>query len=625
MRVLHFLSGTSVLFRGQIALWRILVAPLALLGAVCVAQSQSTARDAQTDCALSGLPSAERLSVSWRGDCQAGLANGVGDVFVFSDGKINYILRGQFTNGRLTRQDSLRACPANECADDVPPSLARLHRQLTPQPVAAATAVAPPTVIVPTDSRAKSVEIKAPDAVYVGAFVLDAKTGRISGEGLVKFNDGRSYNGKLENGIKVGIGTYEWADGQRYSGAWVNDLPSGRGEWSSKAGERYVGEFLAGRRDGIGTMTMSDGTRYEGQWKADLQNGRGKLTFSAGDEYEGDFDAGERSGKGVYRQKSGNTYTGEWLKGERHGQGVEQWANGQRYEGTWRKDRKEGSGVMRFPDASVYEGPWVNDQATGQGDIVFASGDTYSGQVKNGLPDGVGIFRWGSGDRFEGEFAAGKPTSKGQMTFFAEAMASAVAVSEPAKPAADAPVAIVMPPATPAAPIPSAAPEVAPVTRASLCFGAFNSARSISALKRFLDSFPDDECGRHALAKQKVAALEERERNASRAIEERIAQAKALTGANVAFRQEFTSCVVGTGASCERVTYVFDVKARVREIDVQRRVAQVQISEVTSLGNEKKAPSQLFSEGRSAATAAFKSRVVGTVQSKRLEEIGIAF
>ncbi len=611
-----------MLLSGGISL-RLFIAPLALLSAMCAAQDSSVVRDAQTNCVLSGLPSAERLSVTWRGDCQAGLASGVGDVFAFSGGKIHYILRGQFRGGRLERQDSQRDCAVDTCTDDLPPSLSKLHQQLAVQPAVVIAAVAPVTAPASVDSTAKTTEIKAPDALYTGAFVLDAKTGRISGEGLVKFTDGRSYTGKLENGIKVGNGTYEWADGQRYSGQWVNDYPAGRGEWNSKAGERYIGDFQAGRRDGTGVMTMANGTRYEGQWKSDLQNGRGKLMFPEGDVYEGDFDAGERSGKGVYRQKSGNTYTGQWLKGERHGQGIEQWANSQRYEGAWRKDRKEGFGVMRFPDASVYEGPWSDDQATGQGDIVFASGDTYTGQVKNGLPQGVGIFRWGSGDRFEGEFDAGKPTKKGQMTFFAEAMASAVAPTEPAKPAADAGLSAVVP-AAPVASVASAS-ESAPVTRASLCFGAFNSARSINTLRRFLDSFPDDECGRHILAKQKITALEERERNASRATEERIAQAKALTGANVAFRQEFTSCVVGAGANCERVTYVFDVKARVRDIDVQKRLAQVQINEVTSLGNEKKAPTQLFSEGRSAATAAFKARVVGTVQSKTLEEIGIAF
>jgi hypothetical protein len=144
-------------------------------------------------------------------------------------------------------------------------------------------------------------------------------------------------------------------------------------------------------------------------------------------------------------------------------------------------------------------------------------------------------------------------------------------------------------------------------------------------LRRFLDSFPDDECGRHSLARQKIAASAERERNASRAADDTAALARTLIGAVVAFRQEFPFCVTGSGTSCQRVTYVFDVKAKVREIDINKRVARVQISDATSLGNQKGAPPQLFAEGRSAATQDFKARNLGVVQSKSLEEVGLAF
>jgi hypothetical protein len=176
-----------------------------------------------------------------------------------------------------------------------------------------------------------------------------------------------------------------------------------------------------------------------------------------------------------------------------------------------------------------------------------------------------------------------------------------------------------------AATAPSAASKTPEVSRASICFAAFNSANSVALLKRFLDSFPDDECGRHSLAKQKIAVQAERDRAAGLAIEDRTAQARALIGAVVVFRQEFPFCVSGTGNNCQRVTYVFEVKAKIREINVQARTAQVVISDAMSLANEKGAPAQLFAEGRAAASAQYKSRFVGTVQSKRMEEVGLAF
>lgn len=607
-------------------------APLAVVLAFVLAtpvhaQGAVAAFDLQSGCLVGSIPNAQRLSVSWTGECASGSANGVGDVIAFSNGTLRYILRGEFRAGQLRRQDNVRDCGTANCVDDVPASLIRLHEQAAarlaaspPAPTSAPLPTAAPQSTVTTPvavaaAAAATSEIRGPDAVYRGSFVLDPRTGQVSGEGKVEFTDGRSYQGALRNGLKTGVGTYVWATGQRYTGDWVNDVQQGRGEWSSKDGDRYQGEFRAGLRDGAGTMTYGNGIRYEGSWKADMQSGRGKLVFANGDSYEGDFVANERTGQGVFRQQSGNTYNGQWLRGQRDGNGIEEWANGQRYEGSWKANRKEGLGLMRFADGGSYDGDWRNDMATGQGDIVFASGDVYTGQVRDGVPHGQGIFRWGSGDRFEGIFEAGRPTAKGEMTFMLDLAKATLPPAEPTPPpVVAAPTAVA---STPAAP--------SPPSRATLCATTFNAASTAIALRKFLDSFPDDECGRHPLARQKIAAIAERERLASRAIDEKAAMAKTLIGAVVAFQQEFPFCVSGSGASCQRVTYVFDVKAKIREIDVQKRVARVQISDVTSLGNQKRAPAQLFAEGRSAATEDFKARNVGVVQSKSLDEVGLSF
>lgn len=570
----------SLIARGAVLLALVLALPVNAQGAVA-------AFDLQSGCLVGSIPNAQRLSISWTGECVSGSANGVGDVIAFSNGALRYILRGEFRAGQLRRQDNMRECATANCSDDVPASLLRLHEQASaklaasaPAPVSAPAATTsplsssatpmpllPPAAVVP--ATATTGEIRGPDAVYRGAFSLDAQTGVISGVGKIEFTDGRLYQGALRNGRKHGIGTHTWADGLHYEGNWVDDV----------------------------------------------QTGRGKLVFVNGDSYEGDFVASERTGQGVFRQKSGNTYSGQWLRGQRDGTGVEEWANGQRYEGGWKANRKEGTGLMRFPDGGTYEGPWVNDQATGQGDIVFASGDVYTGQVRNGVANGRGIFRWGSGDRFEGEFDAGKPTTKGEMTFMLDAVAANLPPPEPAP----VPIAV----ATVADAAASRVP--APPSRTTLCATAFNAASSAVALRKFLDSFPDDECGRHSLARQKIAAMAEREKLAARATDEKAALAKTLIGAVVAFQQEFPFCVSGSGATCQRVTYVFDVKAKIREIDVQKRIARVQISDATSLGNQKRAPPELFAEGRNAATQDYKSRNIGSLQSKTLDEVGLSF
>ncbi len=536
------------------------------------AQGAVSGLDLNTRCLITSIPNAEKLSVSWTGACVSGLASGVGDVIAFSNGTLRYMLRGEFRGGRLERQEQVRDCAGGACLNDVSPNLIRQHEQAA----LAASVNTPVAAPVASTSTAPAVqaEIRAPDAVYRGRFASDPVTGVISGEGRVQFLDGRSFEGTVKNGRKQGRGTHVWADGQRYEGDWVDDQ----------------------------------------------QQGQGKLTFNNGDVYEGDFVKGERTGNGSFRQRTGDSYVGQWVRGVREGSGVADWANGQRYEGAWRADRRDGQGLMKFQDGGTYEGEWMRDQPFGQGDIAFASGDAYTGQVRNGIAHGQGIFRWGSGDRFDGEFADGKPTAKGEMIFLLDSATKAVAASEPVSALAPAPVAVVVP-ATPTNP--TGAP--APPSRASLCAATFNNARNAVALKRFLDSFPDDECQRHVIARQKLAKIAEDARIASLAADDRLAMAKTLIGDVVAFLQEFSFCVPVAGSHCQPVTYIFSVKAKIRDIDPQKRVAQVQIGEATSLPNEKGAPSALFSTGRTAATAAYRSRFGGQIQAKTFAEINLAF
>ena len=551
-----------------------LLIPVFLSPLSTMAQGVVSALDINNRCLITSIPNADKLSVSWSGACVAGLASGVGDVIAFSNGGLRYILRGEFKGGRLERQDQLRECAGGACANDVSPNLIRQHEQAA---LAASVVVAPPasplagSTTAPPPPPAVQAEIRAPDAVYRGRFASDPVTGVISGEGRVQFLDGRSFEGAVKNGRKQGKGAHVWADAQRYEGDWLDDQ----------------------------------------------QQGRGKLTFANGDFYEGDFVKGERTGEGTFRQTSGDSYVGQWVRGIRDGRGVAEWVNGQRYEGTWRADRREGQGLMKFQDGGTYDGEWKNDQPSGQGDILFASGDAYTGLVKNGVPHGQGIFRWGSGDRFDGEFADGKPTANGEITFLLDSATRAVAAVEPT------PTPIVVA-ATAPAESPAAPPM--PPSRASLCVAAFNGAGANPvSLKRFIDSFPDDECQRHAIAKQKLAKIAEASRVASLAADERIAMAKTLIGGVVTFQQAFPFCVSGTGATCQRVTYTFYVKAKIRDIDPQKRIAVVQISEATSLGNEKGAPALLFTEGRALATAAYRAQFVGTTQSRTLQEVGLAF
>jgi hypothetical protein len=456
------------------------------------------------------------------------------------------------------------------------------------------------------------VEIRAEDAVYKGKFLLDRKTNQISGEGRVEFFDGRLYEGQLEAGHKVGRGLYVWSDGQRYTGDWRNDQPDGEGEWTSAKGDRYTGSFRAGKRVGNGRMVYADKTEYSGAWQDDRPSGEGTFKFANGDVYQGQFVAGEQFGTGTLTHANGDRHIGLWLKGMRDGKGVAEWKDGQRYEGDWRANRKDGQGLMRFADGGTYQGAWVNDRPMGQGVIKFASGDVYAGAVSDGVPQGKGVYTWGSGDKFEGEFISGRPTASGVMTFHI-------------------PAPVETPSATDATTVPVEATAIAEpatvalVSAATLCSRAYNRARGVAALKKFIESFPEDACERHALARQKIAALEENERKVAKQAAERQAQAQALVGLVVAYRQDFTYCVGGGAGQCQNVVYTFEVKGKIKEVNVARQSVLVQVTGISLQGNDKGAPAQLFAEGKNAATEVFKKRTVGSVQSKTEAEVGMEF
>jgi len=73
------------------------------------------------------------------------------------------------------------------------------------------------------------------------------------------------------------------------------------------------------------------------------------------------------------------------------------------------------------------------------------------------------------------------------------------------------------------------------------------------------------------------------------------------------------------------VIYSFEVKGKIREVNLAKQAVTLQVTSVSLLGNEKGAPAQLFAEGKNAATEAFKKRTVGSVQSKTEAEVGIEF
>lgn len=95
------------------------------------------------------------------------------------------------------------------------------------------------------------------------------------GHGIMKFADGRTFEGEYINGQMI-EGKMTYQDGSTYSGSWVDGMRHGRGKCVFTDDSIYEGEFREGEFCGLGKMSWSDGGWYEGEWWNGEMHGKGK-------------------------------------------------------------------------------------------------------------------------------------------------------------------------------------------------------------------------------------------------------------------------------------------------------------------------------------------------------------
>ncbi|MFZ4536740.1 hypothetical protein [Propionivibrio sp.] len=138
--------------------------------------------------------------------------------------------------------------------------------------------------------------VKAGDTTYIGDFRFAPPSGLPSGQGAIEWDNGDRFEGRLENGLRHGIGTFtSKTSGFRYEGDWLANKQNGKGKTTFDVGDAYEGEMKDGEFHGQGTYTSKNGIRYEGSWKNGVKEGKGKIVFPDGDFWEGDFSNGERT------------------------------------------------------------------------------------------------------------------------------------------------------------------------------------------------------------------------------------------------------------------------------------------------------------------------------------------
>mmetsp|Transcript_19436 Transcript_19436/g.36231 ORF Transcript_19436/g.36231 Transcript_19436/m.36231 type:complete len:503 (-) Transcript_19436:15-1523(-) len=132
-----------------------------------------------------------------------------------------------------------------------------------------------------------------------------------------------SYDGEWKDGLMDGEGVYRFEDGKTYSGLWKQNKPHGIGTAVYPIGSTYSGEWKNGKFHGEGVLEAKGGIRYEGVWKYGKRWGKGKVVLRSGLEYDGDWVDGKPHGRGIMKSvTTGYVYEGTFVKGSIEGSGV---------------------------------------------------------------------------------------------------------------------------------------------------------------------------------------------------------------------------------------------------------------------------------------------------------------
>lgn len=84
---------------------------------------------------------------------------------------------------------------------------------------------------------------------------------------IKKFGESSIYVGQLNEGTdRHGYGIMKYTNGRQYEGTWENDLRVGEGYERYHNGNTYSGNFKAGKADGHGVYTWLNGEVYDGEW-----------------------------------------------------------------------------------------------------------------------------------------------------------------------------------------------------------------------------------------------------------------------------------------------------------------------------------------------------------------------
>jgi hypothetical protein len=90
---------------------------------------------------------------------------------------------------------------------------------------------------------------------------------KYTGTGKITYDNGDTFKGSWENGVKKGQGTHTLKTGKIYDGTWSNGKKSGEFKITYPNGDIRVGTVINGKLDGLVKFTPKGGKSVEETWK----------------------------------------------------------------------------------------------------------------------------------------------------------------------------------------------------------------------------------------------------------------------------------------------------------------------------------------------------------------------
>ncbi|KAM5151552.1 alsin [Mantella aurantiaca] len=201
-----------------------------------------------------------------------------------------------------------------------------------------------------------------------------------------------------------------------YNGRWLAGKPHGRGVLKWPDGRVYDGEFRNGLEDGYGKLiipkkSLKKEDRYVGHWKDGKMCGQGTFWYANGEVYEGCFQDNNRHGHGLLRSgkltsSSPSMFIGQWVMDKKTGYGVfDDITRGEKYMGMWQDDLRQGNGLVVTQFGLYHEGAFSLNKMMGCGILLSEDDTVYEGEFSDDWTlNGKGVLRMSNGDCIEGVF-----------------------------------------------------------------------------------------------------------------------------------------------------------------------------------------------------------------------------